>query len=35
MENIIVKIQNASVSFKNFTLHPANIEILDKMIEFK
>ena len=32
MENIIVKIQNASVSFKNFTLHPANIEIPEGFI---
>jgi len=27
MENIIIKIQNTSVSFKNFILKPVNIEI--------
>ena len=32
MENIIVKIQDASVSLKNFTLHPVNIEIPEGFI---
>ena len=32
VENIIVKIQDASVSLKNFTLHSANIEIPEGFI---
>lgn len=32
MENIIVKMQDASVSIKNFTLHPVNIEMPEGFI---